>query len=123
MQVQDRVTFVGATDDIVRQYHSADYFVLPTRHDPCSLVVLEALACGLPVISTRQNGSCDVMKQNVHGIILNDAENVDALSSAMQQMNDPAIRNRMASACAALRETLSYDYHLDRLLELYARFV
>ena len=38
-------------------YWSSDFFVQPTYYDPCSLVVLEALACGLPVITTEQNGA------------------------------------------------------------------
>ncbi len=54
--LHDRVVFAGATKDPYAYYKAADFFVLPTRHDPCSLVVLEALAMGLPVISTVKNG-------------------------------------------------------------------
>ncbi|CAA9380957.1 MAG: hypothetical protein AVDCRST_MAG64-640, partial [uncultured Phycisphaerae bacterium] len=62
----------GATRDVRPYYAAADLFVLPTRHDPCSLVVLEALAMGLPVISTRFNGACEVMADGAHGFVLPD---------------------------------------------------
>ncbi len=57
--VADRIAFAGPVADPAAFYRAADFFVLPTRHDPCSLVVLEALAMGVPVISTRQNGACE----------------------------------------------------------------
>jgi len=51
-------------------YRAADFFVLPTRHDPCSSSWLEALAMGLPVISTIFNGACEIMIDGVHGFVL-----------------------------------------------------
>ena len=79
----------GQTVDPRSQYAAADFFVLPTRHDPCSLVVLEALAMGLPVISTRFNGACEIMTDGVHGFVLHDPKDVDALANAMRKMLDP----------------------------------
>jgi UDP-glucose:(heptosyl)LPS alpha-1,3-glucosyltransferase len=114
-----RVIFAGATDDPYRFYRAADFFVLPTRHDPCSLVVLEALAMGLPVISTVFNGACEIMTEPRNGYILNDPADTNALAAAMRQMLDPAVRAEMAKACLALRPALSYEHHLDQLLEIY----
>ncbi len=47
--------------DIRAAYWSSDFFVQPTYYDPCSLVVFEALACGLPVITTSSNGASELM--------------------------------------------------------------
>ncbi len=49
--VADRVRFIGYCDDMRNAYFAADFFVHPTFYDPCSNVVLEAMACGLPVTS------------------------------------------------------------------------
>ncbi len=71
--VAERVIFVGdgrGVSDPVLLYRAADFFVLPTRRDTCSLVVLEALAMGLPVITTRQNGASEAMVDGTHGNIL-----------------------------------------------------
>jgi UDP-glucose:(heptosyl)LPS alpha-1,3-glucosyltransferase len=116
-----RVIFAGATDDPYRFYRAADLFVLPTRHDPCSLVVLESLAMGLPVISTVFNGACEIMTDAEHGFVLKDPADTDALANAMRRMLDPATRASMAEGCLALRPALSYEHHLDQLLEMYRK--
>ena len=51
--LQDVVHLLGFQADIRPCFHASDFFALPTYYDPCSLVVFEALACGLPVITTR----------------------------------------------------------------------
>ncbi|MBC7785507.1 MAG: glycosyltransferase family 4 protein, partial [Burkholderiales bacterium] len=80
------VIFAGATPDPRPYYKRADLFVLPTRHDPCSLVVLEALAMGLPVITTKQNGASDVMTPGVHGYVLDSGDDIPALTAAMKSV-------------------------------------
>jgi len=112
------VEFVGVADPRPH-YAAADFFVLPTRHDPCSLVVLEALAMGVPVISTKFNGACEIMQDGVHGFVLDDPDNIDALTAAMTNMLDPARRARMRDACLTLRPELSQDRHVDRLMDVY----
>ena len=118
-QHEQRVTFVGNVDDTRPFYRDADFMVLPTKHDPCSLVVLEALAMGLPVISTKFNGACEIMTDGVHGFVLPDPNDVRALTEAMRKMLDPELRRRMSAACLELRPRLSYEHHLDRLMTIY----
>jgi UDP-glucose:(heptosyl)LPS alpha-1,3-glucosyltransferase len=119
LNITNDVRFEGSTTDPRPQYRSADYFVLPTRHDPCSLVVLESLAMGLPVISTKFNGATEIMTDGVHGRVLDDPNDTRALAAAMTEMRDATRRREMSAACVALRPRLSYDRHIDRLLEIY----
>lgn len=55
--VEDRIRFMGRVDKMNNFYGASDIFVLPSFYDACSNSVLEALACGLPVISSKDNGS------------------------------------------------------------------
>ena len=118
--VADHVIWAGKTEDPASYYRLADFFVLPTRHDPCSLVVLEALAMGVPVISTVHNGACEIMQDGVHGFVLPDPSDIDWLGGAMRAMLDPNTRARMRLSCRSLRPALAYPRHLDRLLSIYA---
>jgi len=115
------VRFTGPTPDPRPFYTASDVFVLPTRHDPCSLVVLEALAMGVPVISTRFNGATEIMTDGVHGYVLDDPQDVGALSDRLKKMQDPSLRESMRQACLALRPTLSYETHLDTLEGVYRK--
>jgi UDP-glucose:(heptosyl)LPS alpha-1,3-glucosyltransferase len=117
----DRVKCVGPQRDVRPFYHEADFFVLPTRHDPCSLVVLEALACGLPVITTKQNGAADVITHGTHGYVLDRTAPffINELTHAMDRLSDPHTRTPMIDACLSLRDSLSYRHHFERLLSIY----
>ncbi|HEY1922400.1 MAG TPA: glycosyltransferase family 4 protein, partial [Tepidisphaeraceae bacterium] len=117
--VIDKMIFAGQTDRVADFHAASDFFVLPTRHDSCSLVVLEALAMGLPVISTVFNGACEIMRDGEHGFVLPNPADVAALTWAMGQLMDPATRQRMHEACVALRPSLSLDAHMDCLEEIY----
>jgi UDP-glucose:(heptosyl)LPS alpha-1,3-glucosyltransferase len=115
----DRVIFAGPTSDPYSFYAAADLFVLPTRHDPCSLVVLEAMAMGKPVISTVFNGACEIMTEGVHGYVLPDPRDVEALKRCYSRLLDDPARQKMSAACIELRPRLSQDQHVDRLLSIY----
>ena len=121
--VGNHVYFIPAVADPAYLYNSSAFFVLPTKHDPCSLVVLEALAMGLPVISTVFNGATEIMTDGVHGYVLNDPTDVDALADAMRKLLDPDRRRAMRDACLELRPKLSYEHHLDELMNIYHRAV
>ncbi len=60
----------------------------PTYYDPCSLVVLEALACGLPVITTAQNGASELMTDGREGYILTTPDAQGELIAALDHMTD-----------------------------------
>jgi len=70
--VADRVVFHGFCGDTRNAYFASDFLVHPTFYDPCSLVVLEALACGLPVITTRANGASELLDPADAGQVIDD---------------------------------------------------
>ena len=102
------VTLVGNVADMRPLYAAADVYAQPTFYDPCSLVVLEAWASGLPVITTPFNGASELMTPGVEGLVLEDPASADALTSLLLQLTDERIRHRMGIAARqlALRHTL-----------------
>ncbi len=117
--VADRVIFAGSTNDAPAMYAAADLFVLPTAYDSCSLVVLEAMAMGLPVITTRQNGAAEAMHDGVHGFVIDTQADLQGLHEAWDALLHDALRTKMHAAALGLRPELSRERHVDRLLEIY----
>src|SRR6202000_1194572 len=70
--IADNIRFLGPRRDVQHCYFAADFLVHPTFYDPCSLVVLEALACGLPVITTRHNGASELLHPPREGFVIHD---------------------------------------------------
>jgi len=75
-----RLLLPGPMDDILPAYAACDVYVQPTWYDPCSLVVLEALACGRPVITTRFNGASELMEDGREGCLLDSPTETDRLA-------------------------------------------
>ncbi|MGC1272918.1 MAG: glycosyltransferase [Planctomycetaceae bacterium] len=111
--IGDSVRFVGAVDDPSPYYVAADVYVQPTWYDPCSLVLLEALACGLPVITTRFNGAGELIVPGVHGDVLAQPDDVVSLAASMAGWLD--LDRRKAAATAT--RTLMLDHTLERNIE------
>ncbi len=61
--IEERVTFTGPRQDVERFYAAADLFLFPTRYEPFSNVVLEALAHGCVALTTRQNGAAEILPE------------------------------------------------------------
>lgn len=72
--IADRVSFEGPSGKIQEAYRNADLFVFPTFYDPFANVCLEALACGLPVLTTSTNGSSELVVGDVEGYVVDGAE-------------------------------------------------
>jgi UDP-glucose:(heptosyl)LPS alpha-1,3-glucosyltransferase len=105
--IERRVTFHGLVGDMRPVYAAADVLVHPTRWDACSLVVLEALARGLPVITTRRNGAVAAIRDGESGLVLEAVENPDRLAELMRTICDPAVRSELAAN--ARRAVLAHD--------------
>jgi UDP-glucose:(heptosyl)LPS alpha-1,3-glucosyltransferase len=118
--ISDRVRFLGPRRDVDNCYFAADFLLHPTFYDPCSLVVLEALACGLPVITTRANGASELLQPPSEGYVIEDPHNHAALANAIHALLDPA--RRSASARAARKTALEWTFerHYRELLEVFA---
>ena len=87
-----RSTSPGFVPDIRACYWSSDFFVSPTYYDPCSLAVLEALACGLPVITTACNGAGELMTNGREGFVIPAPDAFDELAGALGAMTDDEAR-------------------------------
>ena len=71
------VTFLGEIEDVRLPLAAADIFILPTVYDPFSNASLEAMAAGLPVITTRANGCSEIIEPKVHGSIVDRPDDVE----------------------------------------------
>ena len=99
--VETRVVLAPPTDRIERFYGAADVFVLPTPYDAFGMVVTEAMACGLPVITTTAAGASEVVADGRTGILLEDVADGEALANAMRRFAEDASFRRDAGAAAA----------------------
>ncbi len=121
--LSDRVALVEGTDDVRPYYAAADAYVHPSWYDPCSIAALEALACGLPVITTRFNGVSELMADGEQGFLVSDPADNIALAEGMVALLDPDLRSRMGASARRLAEQNTMDRKTGEFLALYQEVV
>jgi len=110
--IRDRVDFPGWLEDVTPLLDQADVFVLPSRHEPFGIVVLEAMARGTAIVSTRTEGPVTILDETTGWLCaIDDAADLAAqLTDAIE--NDAARRERAGQALARYRER----YYVDAVL-------
>ena len=85
--------------------------------------MLEALVCGLPVVTTRFNGAAEVIEEERHGVVIASPRDSAALASALERGLQPEVRARCRAAAPAMHEQLSMARHARELKTLYEEVV
>jgi UDP-glucose:(heptosyl)LPS alpha-1,3-glucosyltransferase len=118
--VAGRVRFVGHCPEPRNLYFAADFLAHPTFYDPCSLVALEALACGLPVVTSRFNGAAELLGPDGAGLVVADPHDAPALAGAIAELLKPARRAAAAQAARAAAARWTFEDHYRGFVALLA---
>jgi UDP-glucose:(heptosyl)LPS alpha-1,3-glucosyltransferase len=117
--ILDRVKFLGHRHDPKEAYFASDFLVHPTFYDPCSLVALEALACGLPVITTGYNGASELLSPPADGLVIDDPHDATSLAGAIAKMLDPGYRASASQAARQAAARWTFEHHYRTLLNVF----
>lgn len=114
--IRDRITFLGfrSQEELIPLYRDASVFVLPSRHEGLPTVLLEAMACGCPILATNVSGSSEVVTDGENGVLVPPGQPdrlADALSSLLQ---DP---DRRAKFGRRARRTVEERFAWERIVD------
>src|ERR1700746_803241 len=115
---EEPVQFLGEVADMLGVYAAADIFILPTIYDPFSNACLEALACGLPVITTRSNGFSEIIENGMHGSVVDHAGDLHALGDAIRLWSDPSRRAAARSTNRQLAAQFDISQNINQTLAI-----
>jgi UDP-glucose:(heptosyl)LPS alpha-1,3-glucosyltransferase len=123
--IAEQVRFLGYCADMRDAYFAADLLAHPTFYDPCSNVVLEALGCGLPVVTSRYNGAAELLRpvggapqERAEGYVVDDPHDHDQLAWCLERLRDPARREACARAARASGTGWTFEEHYRGLVEI-----
>jgi len=109
------VHFPGHIPDLAETYRAADVFAFPSIEEGSALVTYEALACGLPVVTTYNAGS--LVRDALEGFLI-PIRDPDALAARLEGLRaDPALRREMGAAARARAEAYTWEHYGDALAE------
>lgn len=120
--VAARAHFLGEQADVKPYYGAAEALVLPSLYDPFPNVALEAMACGLPVVTSRKSGAAEVIDEGMNGFV-RDSLDINGIADALRALADPERRAAMSAAARARVEAFDIAHMSRELLALYRDLV
>jgi UDP-glucose:(heptosyl)LPS alpha-1,3-glucosyltransferase len=116
-----RVLFLEPSADVAQFYSAADVYVGPSLYDSFAQPPLEAMACGLPVITSGENGGSEIIANGIDGFVLRSAEDDEELANLIRALHaDPEMRCRIAASAAEKAMQFTWQRNARQMSELFA---
>jgi len=121
--VGDRVHLEPPRSHIADAFRGADVFVFPTRYEPFGMVIAEALASGVPVVTSARAGAAELIQDGESGFVLADPEDVEGFARAADLVlsADASTRARRSLAARESVRMLTWEHVAERTFEIYRR--
>jgi len=120
--VRERVEFCAPVSDVRQMYAAADILVAPSLEDSFNLPVLEAMACGLPVIVSPRAGVSEWLTNGFDALLLKDPENAAELAEAVRALGSGSpLCKTLAENAVLTAHKFSWDEHAAELRQLMAK--
>ena len=117
--ILERCRFEPSRKDVLDFYAAADVYVSPSREDSFGLPVAEAMACGLPVITSPFAGVSEFIQNGMNGFVLRDARDEKELAGLLEQLfRDHDLRQRVGETAAASAVEWDWDKNAAAVWEL-----
>lgn len=116
-KINDKILFIEPQKDIEKFYAAADIFVLPTIYDPFGNVIIEAMASGLPVITTRSSGASELIKNGEEGFVLEDPSDFNTLA---EYINKALLNQKTMEEKARLK---AENYPIEKSADEYMKTI
>ena len=119
--IAEKVIFTGKLnkDSLIRHYLAADIYIMLSAFDTFGMVVLEAMAAGLPVIISSTVGAKDLVREGENGFVINDTSDSEAVAETIKKLLDEKTRGGMSCAALATAEQNTWDKTTAKYLRLY----
>jgi UDP-glucose:(heptosyl)LPS alpha-1,3-glucosyltransferase len=119
MGIFEEVIFAGSTHEPEKYYGASDLLVHPTFYDACSLTVLEALASGLPVVTTASNGASGILCHGKEGWVIGNLKDEEELKRGIAYFFDEKRRCEASNRAREKAEIYSEKANFDRVITIF----
>jgi len=117
-----RVHFAGGQEDVRPFYGTADALVFPTLYEPFGNVALEAMACGLPIVTSSKSGAAELIREGENGFVCDPLDHRQ-LAAAMTKLLSPILRQSAGLAARATVEPMTLEVMGAKWLALYRQLL
>ena len=118
---QEKITCLEPVNDLEKYYASADIFVLPSIYEPFGNANLEALASGLPVVTSLNSGAAEILDHGENGMVVNNPSDPKEIAEKINSLFDSSVRERMGKNARSLAEKFTQESNLQEMIKVYQK--
>jgi glycosyltransferase involved in cell wall biosynthesis len=117
-----QATFLGkvSSESLVDAYNAADFLFFPTKYEGFPVAPMEALACGLPIVVSKESNMGEVVSNGTQGFVVDDGCYSDKIACLVE---DSEFRGKMSLNCRDLALHYSWSSQASKYYELYRKVV
>jgi glycosyltransferase involved in cell wall biosynthesis len=119
LELSDNILMRGNVDHPESYLHNSTLYLHTASYEPFGLVLLEAMACGLPVVCTDGGGNRDLIEEGINGFMVWERDPKRLADKIELLLTDSALRKQMGENARVFAQQFSIETYVDRLLELY----
>ena len=116
---QKKIHCQDPVDDVEKYYAAADIFVLPSIYEPFGNANLEALASGLPVVTSAHSGAAEILECGENGMVVENPSNPKEIAENIDPLFDPAVRESMGLKARTLAKNFTQERNLLEMIKVY----
>jgi glycosyltransferase involved in cell wall biosynthesis len=115
----ERIHWMGHADDVRPWYHAAQMLIFPSENESFGRVLVEAMACGLPVISTRSGGVSEIVRHGKDGFLVTPGEKKELAAAVYRILSDDTLKKRLGHSAQRRAEKFDLHTHLKHMLAVF----
>lgn len=122
-EMEPNFLFLEADTEPEKYFCASDVFVHPTFYDPCSLVLLEAMAAGLPCLTSKFNGAGELLKHGESGLIVEHPWNILEMASYLRQFQEADFREKLGKSARSVAEEYPWERSFEAMFQVFQQIV
>jgi glycosyltransferase involved in cell wall biosynthesis len=115
----NRIHWVGHVEDVRPWYRAAHMLVLASENEPFGRVLVEAMACGLPVIATKNGGVPEIIRHGKEGFLVLPGNSEEIAEAMLKMLKDQLLRESLGRFAEKRAEYFSLDSHVEKMIKVF----
>lgn len=117
----ERVHWLGHVDDVRPWYRVASLLLLPSENEPFGRVVVEAMACGVPVIATKSGGALEILREGRNGMLVTPGDAEAMADAILSLLRNDHLRTSLIQSGKVRAQDFGLDRHIGKMVEIFDR--
>ena len=121
--ISNRIHWIGQVHDVRPWYRSADILLFPSENEAFGRVLIEAMACGVPVVAARSGGVSEIVRHEQDGFLVTPGATYEMADAMGKILTNNDLRKRLAQSAFKRSEIFNLDIHIEKMTKVFEEII